>query len=208
MTRILTKKNAPKSLNPPTNGMSAFHRFTLEQYHRMIDTGILTPSHKVELLEGWIVNKMPQNPPHRTAVSRLNRWMGKSLPEEQWYLAIQAPITLADSEPEPDLVIARGPDSRYEKRHPGPGDVVLVIEVGDSSALEDRRLKIPLYAGAKIPEVWLINLQSRRAEVYTTPQSGPSPFYRNIVEIASNEVLTLVLDGKRYGEMKVKTILS
>ena len=82
------------------------------------------------------------------------RWLSKILPEEDWTVRGQGPITLQDSEPEPDLVVARGPDSRYEKRHPGPGDIVLVIEVADSSLLEDRRNKGSLlcHASAKIPE--------------------------------------------------------
>jgi hypothetical protein len=207
MTQVLAKKKRPKSSGQSANGALPLHRFTVADYHRMIDAGILTTNDKVELLGGWIVDKMSQNPPHRNSVSRLNRWFGRALPEEDWYLAVQAPITLVDSEPEPDLIIARGPDSRYEKRHPGPGDIVLVVEVADSSLL-DRRHKLPLYAAAKIPEFWLVNLQSKRVEIYTDPQSGPSSFYRTRVELSAADVIPLLLDGKSYGELKVKHLLS
>jgi hypothetical protein len=197
-----------KSRAKQANGNLRVHRFTVAEYHQMIDAGILTTAHKVELLEGWIVDKMPQNPPHITAISRLYRWLSKILPDEDWTLRGQGPITLQESEPEPDLVIARGPDRRYEKRHPGPGDIVLVIEVADSTLMEDRRHKGSLYAGAKIPEFWLVNLQARHAEIYTNPQSGRSPFYRHMVELSSTDAIPLVLSDKRMGELKVKHLLS
>jgi hypothetical protein len=201
---MLTKKTPTNQFN----GFMPVHRFSVADYHRMIAAGILNTNDKVELLKGWIVDKIPQNPPHRMAVSRLNRWLGKVLPEEDWYLAVQAPITLHDSEPEPDIVVAQGPDTRYERRHPGPGDIVLAIEVADSSLLEDRRNKGPLYAAAKITEFWLINLQSKRAEIYTNPQGGRDPFYRTKVEISAPDAIALVLDKKRFGEVKVKHLLS
>src|SRR3954447_11323324 len=111
------------------NGTLQFHRFSVAEYHQMIDAGILTTNHKVELLDGWIVDKMTQNPPHVTVVTRLTRWLASILPEDEWTLRVQGPITLSTSEPEPDVVLARGPDSSYEKRHPGPKDVALLIEV-------------------------------------------------------------------------------
>src|SRR5690349_5855689 len=113
-------------------------RFSVEEYHRMIETGILTTNDRVELLEGWIVNKMPQNPPHRGSVSRLNRWLGRVLPDN-WSLSCQGPITLSDSEPEPDITIARGEEGTYDARHPEPADIGILMEVGDSSILADRR---------------------------------------------------------------------
>jgi Uma2 family endonuclease len=200
MIQMLTKTK--KEATPPV------HRFTVDEYHQMIDAGILTTNHKVELLKGWIVDKMPQNPPHITSITRLGRWLMKALPEESWTVRLQGPITLSDSEPEPDIVVARGPDSRYEKRHPGPGDIVLAVEVADSSFLDDRRGKCPLYAAAKIPEFWLINLQSKRAEIFTNPKGGSSPFYRNILECSMGESIPLILDGQRFGEIKIKQLLS
>jgi hypothetical protein len=209
MMQTLAKKKRTDTAKPQiANGSASFHRFSVSDYHRMIDAGILTPDHKVELLKGWIVDKIPQNPPHITTVTRAYRWLSKALPEEGWTVRCQGPITLSDSEPEPDIVVARGPDSRYEKRHPGPGDIVLVIEAGDSSVLEDRRKKGPLYAAAKIPQFWLVDLQAKHVEVYTNPQGGRDPLFRNMVLLSSADAIPLILDDKHFGELKVKHLLS
>src|ERR1700733_8946703 len=92
-------------------------RFTVDEYHRMIEVGIITPEHRVELLEGWIVEKMGQNPPHSGVVRRLNRFLSKVLPDD-FLISGQLPVTLKTSEPEPDYTIIRGPDDRYDDRHP------------------------------------------------------------------------------------------
>ena len=144
MTQVLVKKRRTKTLTKSAHGVVAdksvpIHRFTVADYHRMIDAGILTPNSKVELLEGWIVEKMPQNPPHITSITRVLRWLNKVLSEDDWTVRGQGPVTLEKSEPEPDIAVARGPDSRYEKRHPAPGDIGLIIESADSSVLDDRR---------------------------------------------------------------------
>src|SRR5438067_7826933 len=98
MIQTLTKKVRSKPSGQPANGTLSLHRFTVADYHRMIDAGILTPNDKVELLEGWIVNKMPQNPPHITSITRVLRWLSKILAEEDWTVRGQGPITLSDSE--------------------------------------------------------------------------------------------------------------
>ncbi|MBI3410165.1 MAG: Uma2 family endonuclease [Planctomycetes bacterium] len=183
------------------------HRFSVAEYHQMIDAGILTPNDKVELVEGWIVDKMPQNPPHMTAITRLTRRLGKLLPEEDWTLRIQGPITLATSEPEPDVAVARGSDELYVKRHPGPGDIALLIEVADSSLLDDRRKKTPLYAAGKISEFWLINLADRLIEVHTRPQGGQTPVFRSCTINTLADSIPLVLDGKKLGEIKARQLL-
>jgi Putative restriction endonuclease len=190
------------------NGFFRMHRFTVDQYHEMINAGILTKYHKVELLDGWIVDKMPQNPPHPTTVSRLNRWLARILPEIDWVLRIQCAITLATSEPEPDVVVARGPDTRYAGRHPGPRDIALAIEVADSTLAFDRDEKGPLYAAERIPQFWLVNLVDRCVECYSRPQSGRRPTYRTIKTLAGNDLLSLVLDGTNFGELAIKQLLS
>jgi Uma2 family endonuclease len=210
MTQAAARKTtpAPIAARQTANGALRLYRFTVDDYHRMIDVGILTPNHKVELLKGWIVNKMPQNPPHMTVITRLVRWLNKSLSEAGWTVRCQGPITLRDSEPEPDVAVARGPDSLYTKRHPGPTDVALVIEVADSSVIDDRRKKMPIYAAAEIPEFWLINLQTGHAEIYTNPQSDNDAFYKNKIEISVKESIPLILDGKKISDIKVKQLLS
>src|SRR4051812_26988561 len=112
-------------------------RFTVEQYHRMIDAGVFASGPPAELLDGLVVTKMSQNPPHRALAARLFRWVSSLLPETDWTLIVEGPITLAESEPEPDLAVARGPDTQYLDRHPGPEEIVLLVEVSDSTLAFD-----------------------------------------------------------------------
>src|SRR5438876_1584935 len=104
-----------------------FHRLSVEQYHRMIEAGILREGEKVELLEGLLGEKMPHNPPASQSIIRLTRLWGKLLPSD-WVLQVQLPITTADSEPEPDFSVALGSDEDYSRRHPTPKEIALVIE--------------------------------------------------------------------------------
>src|SRR5437762_1378211 len=112
------------------------YRFTLRQYHRMMETGVLTEHDRVELLEGRIVPKMPHNPPHDTAVDLTQTTITAILPAG-WRVRVQSAVTLADSEPEPDVAVVRGPARRYAHCHPRPKDIALIIEVADTSLRED-----------------------------------------------------------------------
>src|SRR5262245_28786833 len=130
---------------PPDNRPP--RRFSVADYHKMIDAGILTPDDRVELLEGWIVKKVKQSPPHCSTISRvISQFRG--LCRDNWTMHVNSPVTLDDSEPEPSITLARGPLDFYDTRHPGPADICVLIEVGDSNALADRRYKGTLYARA------------------------------------------------------------
>ena len=179
-------------------------QFSVAEYHKMIDSGILTPDHGVELLEGWIVNKMSIKPAHRSSVDRVNRRLARVLPDT-WNLTCQGPITLSDSEPEPDITIARGVEGTYDKRHPEPADIGALMEVGDSSLLDDRRYKGTLYARENIPVFWLINVVERKIEVYTDAQGGA---YRNQVEYTEGQSVPLILDGVKIAEFPVSELIA
>ena len=179
-------------------------QFSVVEYHQMVQTGILTPDDRVELLEGWIVNKMSQNPPHRNSVGRVARRVSKVLPDN-WTISIEGPITLSDSEPEPDITLARGEEEIYDARHPEPADLGVLMEVGDSSVMQDRRYKGELYAKAKVPEFWLINLVERRVEVYTKPRGGK---YQKKIEYTEKETVPLVLDGVKIADIPVSELLT
>jgi Uma2 family endonuclease len=188
---------------PPTR---RFHCFTVEQYHRMIAEGLLTADDRVELLEGWIIDKMPHNPPHDGTVGRINRRVVRILPEE-WLLRVQSAITLGASEPEPDLAIVRGPEDVYFQRHPGPRDIALLIEVADSSLLEDRRDKGLIYARARIPVYWIVNIRDSCIEVYTLPTAGRAPRYRQQRDFRRGESLPLILNGQKVAQIAVDELL-
>ena len=145
------------------------HRFTSREYYRMAETGVLKPDARVELLDGQILNMSPIGPSHGSAVKRLNDFFS-NLPHSRWLLAVQDPIALDDySEPQPDLMLLKRAPDFYEKRHPGPDDVYLLIEVSDSTLAFDREEKLPLYGRAGIREVWIINLPDQSIEVYRDP---------------------------------------
>lgn len=143
-------------------------RFTVHEYHQMAEAGILTEDDRVELIEGEIVDMAPIGSQHAASVARLtvlfSRVQGRGI---VW---VQNPIRLGEhSEPQPDLTLLKPRADFYAKAHPGPEDVLLVVEVSDTSAEYDREVKLPLYAQAGIPEVWLVDLATEGVEVYRTP---------------------------------------
>lgn len=204
MKQTMTRKVPPAAQR---NGSIQIHRFSVDEYHEMIEKGFLSEDQKVELLDGWIVDKMPQDPPHATAITLLEQWLGPLLPKQDWTVRAQLPITLATSEPEPDINIARGPAFFYRHRHPGSVDILQLIEVADSSLISDREDKGPIYAAAGIPHFWIVNLVDGSVECYSRPQAGRNPSYRSVKTLSGDDVLTLLLNGKKYGELPVKQLL-
>jgi Uma2 family endonuclease len=171
-------------------------RFTVDEYHRMMQAGILTENDPVELLEGWIVPKMPHNPPHDAVLDQAQEYLRQSIPPG-WRVRVQSAITTPDSEPEPDIVIAPGPASRYRIQHPRPADITLVAEVSDSTLSQDRGLKATLYARAGIAVYWIINLVDTQVEVYTDP-TGPdtAPRYRQHQDYHPGDSVPLTIGSK------------
>lgn len=185
---------------------SPMHRFTVEQYHRMIDTGVLKEDDRVELLEGWIVEKMPHNPPHDGTILAAQTELLKVLPASH-VLRIQSAIMLPDSEPEPDLAVALGPARRYFEEHPGPRDLALVVEVAGSTLDQDRGIKQRIYARARIPIYWIVNLLDGLVEVYTNPRAGKAPAYRQRQDHRGEDTVPLVVAGKEVARIVVRDIL-
>jgi Uma2 family endonuclease len=182
------------------------YRFTVKQYHRLIEAGILTADDRVELLDGRIINKMPRHPPHNGSIGRITRRLVRILPDE-WLVRVQCAITLRHSEPDPDFAIVRGPDEVYFRRHPRRRDIGVLIEVADSTLLQDRREKGRLYAQARIPEFWIINLVEAQVEVYTQPRAGRSPGYRQRRDYGTDESVPLVLAGREVARIPVPELL-
>jgi Uma2 family endonuclease len=173
----------------------------------MVEIGILTPEDRGELLEGWIVQKMTQHPLHATVLEYAQDVLRLLLPQG-WRLREQKPMTTPeDSLPEPDLAIVRGPASRYERRHPGPADVALVVEVADTFLQEDRERKGRIYARARIPVYWIINLPDEQVEVYTRPRAGKTAAYRDRHDYARGKVFPLVIEGRQIAEVAVDALL-
>jgi Uma2 family endonuclease len=146
--------------------------FTVAEYYRMAEAGILTEDDRVELLDGEIVAMTPIGSRHAAVVDRLTRLLTRAAGEGA-IVRVQNPIRLGEhSEPQPDLALLRSRPDYYADRHPGPGEVWLVVEVAEASIEIDRKVKVPLYARAGIPEVWLVVLPDERVEVYRRPTPG------------------------------------
>ena len=135
-------------------------RFSVGQYHKMIRAGFLTEDDPIELLEGWLVTKMPKNPPYTLATQLAREALTRLVPSG-WHVTDQEPITTTDNEPEPDVVVARGSRRDYVESHPSPSDIALVVEVSDATLQRDRTLKLRVYANARITSYWMLNLQER-----------------------------------------------
>jgi len=202
MSTIMTP--IPVVLQPPTLPV---HRFSVDQYHKMIETGTLSEDDRVELLEGLIVPKMPRNPPHDGSIQLADEAIRPNLPSG-WQLRIQSAITTDDSEPEPDLTIVEGPARRFISRHPGPSDVKTLIEVADTTVQRDRVEKGRIYARASISIYWIINLVDRQVEVYTD-STGPdaNPRYRQRQDYGARDSVPLVIEGNEVARIVVSALL-
>ena len=144
------------------------HRFTRQEYHRLAESRLLADE-RVELLDGVIITMSPQNSPHAATIHRLLFTLFPSLGDAA-YIRVQAPIVLNDwSEPEPDIVICQPDPGDYAQHHPRSDQVMVVIEVSDSSLVYDQEQKAQAYAASGIPEYWIVNLTARSVAILTNP---------------------------------------
>lgn len=143
--------------------------FSVPEYHAMGEAGILTPEDHVELIEGRIVTMSPIGSRHAACVDRLTQLFFVTF-QTRTIVRVQNPIRLGNrSEPEPDVALLKPRDDFYAAAHPGPDDVLLVVEVAETSAETDRQVKLPLYARHGIPEVWIVDLNAGIVEQYLHP---------------------------------------
>jgi len=148
------------------------HRLTVHEYYRMAEVGLLAPDARVELIEGEIIDMPPSGPPHAGILTRLS---------EKLFLAVHGRATVRQqlqlrlddfSEPEPDLALVKSRSDDYTRSHPSAADVLLAIEVSQSSLRFDRERKLPLYARSAIPEYWIVDVHEPVLYVFHTPQNG------------------------------------
>ena len=159
-------------------------RITVDEYEQMVESGILTENDRVELIRGEIVAKMPIGPRHAASVKRLIRLFPKRLGDNA-IVGSQDPVRLIDSEPEPDITLLRPRPDFYASGHPRPSDILLIIEVADSSLDDDRTIMLPLYAEAGIAEFWIVNIPEELLEVYRGPQ--PDGTYRDMTKLGRGQ---------------------
>ncbi len=144
----------------------------VEEYYKMSEVGILGPKDHVELIHGEIIEMSPIGSRHASAVNQLAKLIIK-LFDEEVIVSIQAPVHVdAENEPEPDISILNYREDHYSGSHPKPEDILILIEVADSSYAYDVEVKAPLYASANVPEFWMINLEKKQLEVYQSPRDN------------------------------------
>jgi Uma2 family endonuclease len=148
------------------------HRFDVTEYHRMAEAGILSEDDRVELVGGEIVEMSPIGSAHQAVVDRLNRLL-TGFAGQDYIVRPQGPVRLDEhNEPQPDLALLKVREDFYEREHPGPGDALLLIEVSENSLEYDRNVKLSLYAGFGIPEVWIVDFPAGEVESHSSPRAS------------------------------------
>jgi Uma2 family endonuclease len=148
------------------------YRFTVDQYHQMAEAGIFDPDCRVELIDGEIFEMSPVDPWHSGVVDRLTHRFVTALGDRA-VVHVQNPVGLDPrSEPQPDVVLLKPRADFYGTAHPGPEHALLLVEVASTSLQHDRGRKLPLYARAGVPEVWIVNRQADAVEVFRASSSG------------------------------------
>ncbi len=148
------------------------HRLTVDEYYRMAELGILTPDTKVELIEGEIIDMTPQGSGHAGIVTRLTERLVSAVGSSA-IVRCQLPIRLGlRSEPEPDFALVKRHQEYYTRAHPVAEDVLLIIEISNTTVRYDRFIKMPLYARHGIVEAWLIDVQAHRVHLFRAPRQG------------------------------------
>ena len=172
------------AVSPPRS-----RKFTVDEYYRMAEVGILKCDERVELVEGEILVKPPISPGHAWEVDQLNEFLIRRA-AGRYRLRSQNPVRLNDhSEPEPDVSLLRRRPEGYGAAHPTPADVLLIIEVADSSLEYDRNIKAHIYGRSGVPETWVRNLPEDCIERFTEP--GPDGYAQHTVH-RRGETLTPV----------------
>ncbi len=171
-------------------------KFTVEQFHKMAESGILNEDDRVELIRGEIIEMAAIGTKHAAYVRRLDKVLHRKLGDEV-IISVQNPIGLDDSsEPQPDVVLLQPREDFYASAHPQPKDVFLIIEVADSTIKYDREVKIPLYAEEGVVEVWLVDINLECIEVYREPANGE---YKKVEKFSKGDLVIQAFDDVNTG---------
>ena len=162
------------------------HRFSVDDYHRLVEAAVLDEDDRVELIRGELIEMAPIGSRHAESLRQLHRALA-SVVGDRAVVAVQDPLRLADSEPQPDLMLVSPRSGGYWDAHPGVADVLLVVEVADTTAGTDREIKLPLYAAAGVPEAWLVDLVAGCLEVHRGPRLEG---YRSITVARAGDIVS------------------
>jgi Uma2 family endonuclease len=178
-------------------------RLTLDQYEAMVDSGVFSKRDRFQLINGLLVAKVSKSPPHVLSAKNVRDELQRLIPSGSDF-RLEDPVRLPPrSEPEPDVSMARGDKRDYATRHPEPADLALVVEIAESSLLEDRKLA-RVYGSAGIPVYWIVNLKARQVEVYTLKRGGG---YGKPRIFKSGQSVPVMIAGVNVGQIAVADIL-
>lgn len=196
----------PGPIEPADPGWipSPLYRFSLERYEELVESGAFTTRDRFHLINGYLVARMTQNPPHNTADDLCGAALQRVLPPG-WYIRAAKPVRIPSraSKPEPDRAVVRGSIRDYAHRDPDPQEVGMVVEVSDSSLRDDRDLT-RVYGGGGIPVFWIINLVDRQVEVYSQLGQGG---YQSQAIFRPGQDVPVVIDGIEVGWIPVNDLL-
>jgi Uma2 family endonuclease len=183
---------------------SPLYRMTVDQYESLVESGTFTKRDRLHLINGLLVAKMTQGDGHVTADILCGNALSSLVPAG-WHVRPGKPVRIAPrNEPEPDHTVVRGAVMDYRHRKPVPTDVAMVVEVADSSLLDDRQMA-SVYGGAGIPIYWIVNLVDHQIEVYSGPQTDGNA---SRVDYKSGDLVPVVVGGTIVGQLAVDDIIS
>ncbi len=192
-------------------GLDLRRRFTVDEYRKMAEVGILDGQSKTELIAGEIFKMLPTGRPHRDCVSAFAELLFGHLPKEQWAVFIESTVEMEpENAPEPDIFVLHGSRMTFYQRDPLPEEYAYLIEISDSTLHVDRQRKLPLYAQFGVPEYWIVNLQNRSLEVYRVPakdlESGRG-YYKEKTIFAEGDLVSMTFDGLKPLEFRLSELL-
>lgn len=186
---------------------ASLYDFSLPEYDRMIEAGVLTKYDKTELLQGTIIVKARKSIEHEYVLDYLSSLFYR-MPRDECHARCQATLRLTSSETEPDFQFLRGPSQNYMRRHPEAADTSLVIEIADSYLDKDKLTKTYLYAQNHIPSYWIVNLIDHRMEMYELEDDPSAPNYRLREIKTGRDVVDVVAFGKIYGQIDLAELFA
>jgi Uma2 family endonuclease len=183
---------------PPTSTFtpepSTVKRWTVEDYHRMGELGILQPDERTELIEGQVLFMAAKGTPHTVALRLLSRALDTALANLPFHVITQDPILLNDfSEPEPDCLIASGTILDYISCHPNPSDIALIVEVADSTLKYDTQVKDKIYAQSGVTDYWVLDVKNRQLHVFRNPTA--QGYSSHLILAEPNQISPLAFPG-------------
>ena len=183
--------------------LADLYRINVHEYERIVAAGALEDE-RIELIDGYMVKKMPNNPPHSWSTKVLMKTLERLL-TPGWTWRLGQPVRIPEyNEPEPAIAIVRGTDNDYKHRFPEPADIALLVEVSESTLDRDQGEKLAAYAQGIIPIYWIVNLVEGHLEVYTG--SGPTG-YQSRQDFTPGQTVPVVIDGREVGRIAVADIL-